>query len=844
MSPEIEARYLTIEWQSEGVARAIEVSSVALEVESRADGRFAVESTIFNDFHPWLGIRLGLGDEEIVPTFVTVLGHETPMLRVADPRDGGLWWLQNDGWDHSGKRHFSELQRSPGTYNIRIGSAVLQIENRLSTFGRTDIQAYVDDFRGDLLWMIMNDAANATAAGKGVGTGAELAEALEELQAASQRVLASPAVTIREGQAPQPVAKLRPNVASFRVYVRNPVARQLTGRVFDESADIAENRYLRHMLAVCLKMANDYVWAASQQMGFLDRLASQETERARRNREMEMRPVDPEVFDQQTKEIKWKLDALAALKDQPGDGAGRVGRFPIRLGKRYGHGFSFFYTPQDDLGVKAEDKIDYRVAVFPEEFFEKILGCLHFCRNYTIIGSVESLLQKTNTGKQFRKLTFTSIHEVIPQTDSLEKRAEKRRVLEKNNWLVRLSSNERRELKREADAGQLRAEQSLRKKTVISSSVDEIARGARRLAEIDAGFHHLGVSSSSSFPTGMRFVSNPDYATCLSAFKKICELIERGGLDLSKLDEINSVGILHASDIYEKWCLLKIFMLLVHDFRFKPESGWEGKLVVTSLSQASNVRFEFLRDDLEIKVALICQSEMLTGRRPDFVLEVIDIAKMQFGHLDHESRLLGGLVMDAKFRSTWKKGELRQTLDELVLSKEYDKAVASRRVFILQPCESTVRPASSPLDWGVHCDYGSTQSHRRGWIQLGVASAEMQATQHLKRLLTMVFQSVFPEPEESDENGNSTWTSRSFCLGCGECHAPEAIQAKTTKSGATRWLLDCKRCGVWTVRTHCYNCKASLFKNGTLWTYHNTVADQVTNVICPDCGSYFDAGFS
>ncbi|WP_161893014.1 hypothetical protein [Pseudomonas juntendi] len=841
MFPEIEARYLAIEWQSEGVARTIEISSVALDVESLSEGGFAVESTIFNDFHPWLGIRLRPVGEEIVPVFVTALGQETPMLRVSDPQGGGIWWLQNDGWDHSGKRHFSELQRSPGTYNIRIGDVVLQIENRLSAFGRTDIQAYVDDFRGDLLWMIMNDAANATATGKGVGTGAELAEALEELHAASQRVLASPAVTIREGLASQPVAKLRPNVASFREYVRNPVARQLTGRVFDESADIAENRYLRHMLAVCLKMANAYVSAASQQLGFLDRLASQETERARRNREMEMRPVDPEVFDQQTKEIKWKLDALAALKDQPGDGAGRVGRFPIRLGKRYGHGFSFFYTPQDDLGVKAEDKIDYRVAVFPEELFEKILGCLHFCRNYTIIGSVESVLQKTNKGKQFRKLTFTSIHEVIPQTDSLEKRAKKRRVLEGNNWLVRLSSNERRELKREADAGQRRAEQSLRKKKVISSSVDEMGRGARRLAKIDASFDHLGVSSSSSFPTGMRFVSNPDYATCLSAFKKIRELMERGGLDLSKLEEINSVGILHASDIYEKWCLLKIFMLLVHDFRFEPEPGWQEKLIAISLSRASDVRFEFLRDDLEMKVALILQSEMLTGRRPDFVLEVIDIAKMQFGHLDHENRPLGGLVMDAKFRSIWKKGELRQTLDELVLAKGYDKAVANGRVFILQPSESTVRPASSPLDWGVHCDYGSTQSHRKGWIQLGVASAEMQATQHLKRLLTMVFQKAFPEP---DENGNSTWTSRSFCLGCGECHAPEAIQAKITQSGAARWLLDCRRCGVWTVRTHCYNCKTSLFKNGTLWTYHNTVADQVTNVICPDCGSYFDAGFS
>ena len=61
MLPEIEARYLMIDWRSEGVARAIEVAPVPLEIESLAEGGFIVECTIFNDFHPWLGIRLGSG---------------------------------------------------------------------------------------------------------------------------------------------------------------------------------------------------------------------------------------------------------------------------------------------------------------------------------------------------------------------------------------------------------------------------------------------------------------------------------------------------------------------------------------------------------------------------------------------------------------------------------------------------------------------------------------------------------------------------------------------------------------------------------------------------------------
>lgn len=843
MPPEIEARYLTIDWQSEGVARAIEVAPVSLEIESRTDGEFVVESVIFNDFQPWLGIRVGPGFEEVMPVFVTTLGQETPMLQVADPRGGGFWWLRNDGWDHAGKRHLSELQRSAGVYNIRIGDLTLRVENRLSTFGRADIQAYIDDFRGDLLWMIMNDSAGATATGKGAGAGTEFADALKELHTASHRVLASPAVNIREGQAQQPLAKLRPNTVTFREYARNPTARQLTGRVFNESADTAENRYLRHVLAVSLKVADAYVSAASLQSSFLDRLASQESERARRDREMEMRPVEPEVFDQQTEEIKRKLDALADFKSRSGHEADLVGRFPIRLGKRYFDHFAFYYTPQDAMASNVASPVDYRVVVLPKDLFELILGAHHFCKNFTLTGSVDSRVRDTSKGQQFREITFTSVQEVLPQTDVLEKRAGKRRGLEKNNWLVRLSRNELRELNREAGIGERRAEKSLEKKRVISLSVEEIGRWARKLTETDAGFDCLGISRSSNFPLGMRFVSNPDYAACVSAFNKVRELFNRGGLDLSKLEEISSIGILHTSDIYEKWCLLKIFMLLMHDFRFEPERGWEEKLVATSLERASNVRFEFSRDDLEMKVTLNCQAEMSTGRRPDFILEVIYTGKEQSRRFDRESGRRGGIVMDAKFRSNWKRDGLNRMLDELVMAKGYDKAVESGRVFILQPCEFTARPAASPLEWGAHCDYGRTQSHRQGWIQTGVSSSGARSTQHLKRLLAMVFQSSFPEPqEEHDDYGNKTWTSRSFCLGCGERHV--AIEAKSTQSGATRWLLDCKRCGVWSVRTHCYDCAAPLFKNGTIWTYHNTVADQVTNVICPSCGSYFDREFS
>lgn len=841
----IEARYLKIEWQAEGIARSIEAGPIPLEIEPRYEGGLVVETAIFNDFHPWLGLRFGKEFGEASPCFVTPSGKRTPLLRIADPQDGGWWWLQDDGWDGVGKRHLSELHRSAGVYCIQIGDVALQVVNQMSALGRADIQAYVDDFRGDLLWMVMNDLADATATGGGTNMGAELAAALEELQTATHRVLTAPAVVIRERQARQPVAKVRPKLATFREYARNPAARQLMGRVFDESVDTAENRYVRHMLAVATQRADAYVSAATLQADFLGRLASQESERALRNRQMDVRVVDPEVFDQQTEEIRQKLEKLASFVDSSVDGLARFGRFPIRLGNPYHKKFSFYYTRQDGAKDSFENQIDYRVVVLPKNLFELVLGVRHFSPDLTIEGSLLSGEKETQKGKRFLQISFVSVDRVSPQTDVLERKAAKRTSLEKNGWKVRVSDAERRELRREAATAERRAEKALARKDGVSFSADAISRASTKLAKTDAGLESLGISRNPQFPMGMRFVSNPDYAACISAYKKVRALFERDGLDVSRLNDIDRIGILHVSDIYEKWCMLKIFMTMIDDFRFDPEAGWKEKLVSASLSRADNVKFELWRDDLAMKAIFTCQAVMTTGRRPDFVLEIVDQVASKSHYSVNGTR--HGLVMDAKFRSVWKGPGPRHMLGELIAAKGYGEALPNGKVFILQPCEAMVRSPASPLEWGRHCDYGGAVSHHQGWIQAGVARSGACSTHHLKRLLAMAFQDAFSEPNElvaDGGNGGVSWVSRSFCIGCGERHPSTSIQAKTTKGGSTRWLLDCKACGVWTERTHCYGCKKPLFKNGTMWTYHDTLADQVTNVICPHCGLYFDGDFS
>lgn len=103
----------------------------------------------------------------------------------------------------------------------------------------------------------------------------------------------------------------------------------------------------------------------------------------------------------------------------------------------------------------------------------------------------------------------------------------------------------------------------------------------------------------------------------------------------------------------------------------------------------------------------------------------------------------------------------------------------------------------------------------------------------------MGLQAVFPTPSSQD----AAWTSKSFCIRCATRHAPGDIKQRKTCRDRAYWSMDCSHCGMESVRTHCYGCDATLFKNGTNLTYHRTLADQITNVVCPECGGYFERDF-
>jgi len=863
--PEVELRYLDIRWQSPGKTKSVTVAPQCIPIETEHDGTMCAETEIFHDLYPTLGVRLSTSLAGCEPVFVTADQERLPMQPVPDS-DGQTWWVEAGPWDQRGKRHLCELHRTVGEFEIEIGDERLLLNNIAAGLGRAGIEDFLQDFQNDLYWLLLGfGAGKATLGGRTNNSEVDkngasnpelsagdhlLAEALKAFSAAAERVLERPAHAIHEIGALQALARLRPTPASFRQYSRNPAATKLQGRQAEISVDIAENRYLRHMVQTASRLAKRMAFATRHQAQILSARSEAETVRCEEYRSTHARKVDPKVFDRQLAEMQGTLERIRSFSEcEPPHGSRPVRHFSLRIDKPYswGSGGEYFCRKLDEnRDQDVREGIRFRVVKFPRSLEREIIAARPLRPVYEIeaVASVEKIGQDD----QGRLLRLQQVVSVQPRTDAIEKKLRKRQRLEANDWLAPLSRDERLELQQEAQTAELRARVYADRAADGNLAAVALESCWKRLDQQDRSWADMGVGSDPQFPFGMRFSQNPAYAACLSAFRKVSGLAQRAGFGADTLDALDRIGILHASAIYEHWCLVKILLVLTEEFHFVPQAGWQETLIRGVTGNRETVSLELKHDALDLEARLDVQPVLPNGRTPDFRLRFKSNtwvearrARSIFSpsadeNLDWDAQ--PALVMDAKFRNSWNPGGLEDVLATLVETKRYGGE--HDRVFILQPAAETIAEPSSPLAWGAECDYGHEADlcHKKGHIRLAPGESANRSTVNLKRLVALHLQSCFPTP--GNKPTEPPEKDFSLCIRCGTKHLPEKTQWRSTQRGNPYWVMACSGCETYTTRTHCFNCGGPLFKNGFQLTYHKTLADQITNICCPACGAFFE----
>ncbi|MFS0849499.1 hypothetical protein AB3M93_08525 [Novosphingobium panipatense] len=851
------AHYLEIEWESESTPRKVVLSTHPIEIEKALDGSMRAEVSIFRDFAPWLGIHLSGPLAHVEPVTLGAQGERTPWLKIADDQ-GRDWWIPATGWSRKAGRHLAEMHRSFGTFDIEIGPrGRLVVDAVALELDRAHAQDYLDDFRDDLVWLAVGQPTGA-AAQAGADYSHVLVEALADFAQTARRVLERPAREVREATALVPTAKLRPSADTFRAAMRRPGARAYPGRVAIESANVPENRYVRGMVEHCRRLAHSIARASDRYQGHLAARAEREKARAERLIDMDVVEVDQQVFDNQVGEIVQTMDAIEEWSADPSEPDNARREFHFQVGDEFKEGNRgpremFYLNPSRDSDADARKGIQHSVARLPGELHDLVMAGRRIDRHLAlkVIGDADVTTFKSKYGIGFRRAIFTHIAKVEIHSPVLQRRKAARASLEQNGWRRRLSIPERKEIELEARTARSRAAHLEQQAKLTEAVHDSLHLVERDMGMQVAEWEKAGVGSTVMFPMGMRFVQNPIYAAALAAFHRVSELERHVGIGGGALDRLGSINMLHASAVYERWCLIKIIDVLMADFGFAPQGDWVEHVIASACRAAGHgdkgFSVEFRRADPKMMARLEIEPVLDNGRRPDFRL------RFEMGRSDGSRKSIfqdaengaSGLVMDAKFRTRWQHDELGEMLKLLVETKKYGQDGC--RVFILQPALGAIQDSTSPLAWGRDCDYGHRHPtrHAHGSIQLAADLARGGGSvTNLRRLIAMELQDVFPEPEAETIRGPRgdvevcTATS-SFCISCGTTHDVEDVTPGRTGRANRKWYFGCGACGAGTMHTRCFGCGTAIHKNGLQMTYHLTVADQISNVVCQQCGRGF-----
>jgi len=850
------AHYLEIEWESKNTPRKVVVSTHPIEIEKAPDGVLHAEVSIFRDFAPWLGLRFLGPIADVEPVTLGAHGERTPWLKIPDDQ-GRDWWIPSTGWSKKVGRHLAEMHRSFGTFEVEIGAKRRLIVDAVALeLDRAHAQDYLDDFRDDLVWLAVGQPMGA-AAQAGSDYSHALVEALADFGQAARRVLEHPASEVREATALVPTAKLRPSADTFRAAMRRPGARAYPGRVAVESADVPENRYVRGMVEHCRRLAHSIARASKRHHGHHAARAQREKVRAERLTAMDVIEVDQEIFDNQIAEISHVMEAICAWGPDPVTSGRRPREFHFEVGREFretknGPQELFYRNPGRDRAADFKDGIDFSVARLPEALHVLIMAGRRIDSGLALtVAGDASVATFPHYKKVGRRAVFTNIAQVQVHSPVLQRRMTARASLQQNGWRRRLSATERKEIELEARTARSRSAH-LEQRARLSEAVHESLHVfERELSMQVAEWERAGVGSTAMFPMGMRFAQNPIYAAALAAFHRVSELERHTGIGGDALDRLGSINMLHASAVYERWCLIKIIDVLSEDFGFAPQGEWVEHVIASACRAGGHgdkgFSVDFRRADPKMTARLEIEPMLGNGRRPDFRLRFEKgrpdgLRKSIFQDLEKGA---SGLVMDAKFRTHWQHDTLAEMLKLLVETKRYGQDGC--RVFILQPARGAIRDSTSPLGWGRDCDYGHQHPtrHAHGSIQLAADLARGGGSvTNLRRLIAMELQDVFPEPESKTIRGPKgdvevCAATSTFCISCGTTHDVSDVTPGRTGRDNRKWYFGCAECGAGTMQTHCFGCTTAIRKNGLQMTYHLTVADQISNVVCQQCGRGF-----
>ncbi len=865
MNPTFEAKYIQVIWADQHSALSIKVSDKSLDLLELEPLNYQLDAITYsnacNGNLGQLAFRKLDETNKHPLSFKINSTLSSPLKPIKDSLTGNIWWVEAQKWSPKQKRWESEIFRSAGEVVLSIGKIKCRIHIASSSFSYKELELYLQDFRNDFWYLILHETSYIKGPAKNNKKkllDSSSVKLIARFIDYTSQIINKPKKALHETQALVPIKNVRPVPRTFMEISTMGRRKMLTSRAYVESYNVPENKYIHYLISRILVLIRGLSEVSKYTANIQQR--NLKDYKARLDSFSDYKKIDKQVVLNEVEEltelqVNQKIGLLEAVKSQDHN----MNIYPlvsevinIKLTKKLDNtdSLKFFGEVKVQQAANWSSRTDvlhdgfvyntsYILMTFSKEFFD---GVLIEHAEYEIQGYIRRGFSKDQNQKKlgiFLDYVYIASVSIIncKITSELASTNKKIEELESTNWLRRLTVPEKQLQDKEQISVKKSFDMAHKAHDLSAQLFEELTPYVSKLKSIKRSFIKLNIITDSTLPNSMTFVQNPSYQGAHKLYK---EIIELSGFDehlFIALQEVEKIGIVNISLIYERWCLLQIIKVLIDKYRFLPELNWKDKLIDQTINFKKNIKIDFANGDTGRAITLWYEKELSNLRRPDFILDVTVDNYKDGSATSHR------LVMDAKFYEhidSKRHGGISKVIQDLYQEKDYSEG-EKNSVFILHPSKQSVPKKKTPQTWAESSYYGENQlfewdsslrnnSHHKYGAVLVSPMIQSSFLDDLQRLIGMFLQYGTENNQNCSEQ--TMVDGKLFCLVCGsdKYHYYQP-------PGKSSWWITCGECQHFTAYNYCGNCGNRLIKHGEYWTYHATKALEPTNIKCPSCAS-------
>lgn len=314
MQPIFEAKYLAIEWFDKNTVSSIteSINPITIEVEDPTSYHMEVQAykRIENGSHGQVAFRMLDSTSDIVPYFKNANGDTVNLLKIIDPNNKKIWWIENGSWSTQYKCRMSELWNHAGKATAYFGNVVCITDIRTISFTTEQLHLYLEDFKNDFWWLILKknsltqiEGGNSNEEIKRLNQ--ETIDLIKDFIKHTENILKNPKKELKEIQNLKDIKQVKPVAKTFMGIATSGMKRKLSSRDVVESYNVAENRYIHYALFQVYTIVLNMAKASQYINNFYQNKAKSEQQRVEKFTDKKI--IDKEVYENEIYNLEKKI---------------------------------------------------------------------------------------------------------------------------------------------------------------------------------------------------------------------------------------------------------------------------------------------------------------------------------------------------------------------------------------------------------------------------------------------------------------------------------------------------------------------------------------------------------